>query len=86
MESKSVFLTKAFRHGSTRIAILQSGDEFKIVKKVINYVRGKNVDSWRVVGSASTFSTLGDCVTKFSAMVNKTRKEEGKEPLNFTVE
>lgn len=86
MAIKPVFLTKAYKHGTTRIAILQNGDEFKIVKKVINYVRGKNVESWRVMGSASTFDNLAACVNKFGALVNKDRAANGKPAINFSAE
>lgn len=84
--SKSIALTKAYKAGKQTIAVVQVGDEFKIVKKVINYIRGKNVESWRVMGSASTFTDLNDCMDKFSKLVNKARQTEGKPPLNFIVE
>lgn len=84
------FITKAFKHGSTTIAVFQEssakGDKFKICKKVINYVRGKNVESYRVMGTASTFTDLKDCMSKFESLVNKQRKADGKEPIRFTVE
>lgn len=87
---KPVALTKAFKHGSTVIAVMQepskNGDKFKIIKKVINYVRGKNVESWRVMGAASTFTNLSDCMKKFESLVNKQRKADGKKPIKFTVE
>lgn len=84
------FITKAFPYKSTRIAVFQEqsskGDRFKICKKVINYVRGKNVESWRVMGTASTFSDLAECIAKFESLVNAQRKIDGKEPAKFTVE
>lgn len=87
---RPVALTKAFKHGSTVIAVMQesskSGDKFKIIKKVINYVRGKNVESWRVMGTASTFTDLSDCMAKFEKLVNKQRAADGKKPIKFTVE
>lgn len=83
---KSIALTKAYKAGNQTDGIVQVGDSFKIVKKVINYVRGKNVDSWRVMGSASTFDNLEDCVKKFSKIVNKARKENGQKEVNFRTE
>lgn len=83
---RHVWLTKAYKAENQTIAIIQAGDEFKIMKKCINYVRGKNVESWRVMGSASTFDCLELCVKKFSALVNKSRKEEGKTEINFRTE
>lgn len=84
------FITKAFKHGSTTIAVFQEcdakGDKFKICKKVINYVRGKNVESYRVMGSASTFTDLRECMAKFEGLVNAQRKIDGKSPVKFTVE
>lgn len=83
---KPVWLTKAYKAGNQTIAIIQTGDEFKIMKKCINYVRGKNIESWRVMGTASTFDSLEPCVKKFSALVNKSRKTEGKAEINFRTE
>lgn len=83
---KPVWLTKAFKAGNQTIAIIQTGDEFKIMKKCINYIRGKNVESWRVMGSASTFDNLNTCLKKFSLIVNKARKAEGKAEINFRTE
>ena len=84
------FITKAFKHGSTTIAVFQetaaNGDKFKICKKVVNYVRGKNVESYRVMGNASTFTDLGECMDKFERLVNAQRKIDGKDPVKFTVE
>lgn len=42
------YITKSFAHKSTRIAVLhvytkKDGDQYKIMKHVINYVRGQNV-------------------------------------------
>lgn len=86
MADKSIALTKAYKAGNKTIGIVQVGNEFKIVKKVINYIRGKNVESWRVMGSASTFDNLESCVKKFSAIVNEARKAEGKPEINFITE
>lgn len=87
---KPVALTKAFKYKSTVIAVMQypskEGDKFKIIKKVINYVRGKNIESWRVMGSASTFTSLSHCMSKFEKLVNTQRKADGKDPIKFTVE
>lgn len=83
---KPVALTKAFKHKTTLIVAAQYGDEFKILKKVINYVRGKNVESWRVMGSSSTFSSLNECMDKFIKLVNAQRKIDGKSAINFKVE
>lgn len=84
--TKSIALTKAYKAGKQTIAVVQVGNQFKIVKKVINYIRGKNVESWRVMGSASTFTDLEKCMDKFSKLVNKARELEGKSPLSFIVE
>lgn len=86
MNVKPVWLTKAFKVGNQTIAIIQTGDEFKIMKKCINYIRGKNVESWRVMGTASTFDNLEACLKKFSSIVNKARKAEGKTEINFRTE
>lgn len=83
---KPVWLTKAFKAGNQTITIIQTGDDFKIMKKCINYIRGKNVESWRVMGSASTFDNLDTCLKKFSLIVNKARKAEGKAEINFRTE
>lgn len=85
------YITKAFAYKSTRIAVLhvytkKDGDQYKIMKHVINYVRGQNVESWRVMGSASTFTDLRECIVKFETLVNSHRKATGKEPIKFTVE
>lgn len=86
MADKSIPLTKAYKAGKQTVGIVQVGDQFKIVKKVINYIRGKNVESWRVMGSASTFDNLESCVKKFSLIVNKARRAEGKPEINFRTE
>lgn len=83
---KSIPLTKAFKHGKTMIAVAQCGDQFKILKKVINYVRGRNIESWRVMGSASTFGNLRDCMAKFGKLVNAQRIADGEKTINFIVE
>lgn len=83
---KPSVLTKAFKSGSQTIAIFQYGEQFKIMKKVINYVRGKNVESWRVMGAASTFDNLSDCVAKFERLVNNHRKSVGKQHINMRAE
>ena len=85
------YITKAFAYKSTRIAVLhvntrKDGDQYKIMKHVINYVRGKNVESWRVMGSARTFTDLRECIGKCETLVNSHRKATGKEPIKFTVE
>lgn len=85
------YITKSFAYKSTRIAVLhvytkKDGDQYKIMKNVINYVRGQNVESWRVMGSASTFTYLRECIGKFETLVNSHRKTTGKEPIKFTVE
>ena len=43
----------------------KDGDQYKIMKHCINYVRGRNVESWRVMGSDSTFTDLRECIGKF---------------------
>lgn len=83
---KPEWLTKAYNVNNQKIAIMQVGTEFKIMKKCINYVRGKNIESWRVMGTASTFDNLKDCLDKFSKIVNKSRKNEGKATINFIAE
>lgn len=84
------YLTPAFDYKGTRIAILQvrdsKGDTFKIMKKCINYIRGVNVESYKVMGSASVFSELEPCVEKFAKLVNSDRKARGKNPIKITVE
>lgn len=85
------YITKAFRAGNRVIAVLhvntkEHGDQYKIMKKCINYIRGKNVESWRVMGSASTFTDLRTCLDKFEKLVNAHRKTIGKEPIKFTIE
>lgn len=81
--SKATPLTKAFKAGKQTICVVQRGGEFSIYKKVINYVRGKNVESWRVMGSASTFDNLADCLEKFNGLVNASRKADGKPLINL---
>lgn len=84
------YITPSFAYKGTRIAILQigssKGDTFKIMKKSLNYIRGQNVESWRVMGSASSFDRLEPCVEKFASMVNGDRKSRGKSPINITAE
>lgn len=84
------FITKAFPYKSTTIAVFQEpsskGDKFKICKKVINYVKGKNIESYRAMGTASTFTDLKECIGKFESLVNAQRKIDGKQPIKFTVE
>lgn len=85
------YITKAFRAGNRVIAVLhvktkEHGDQYKIMKKCINYIRGKNVESWRVMGSASTFTDLRVCLDKFEKLVNAHRKTIGMEPIKFTIE
>lgn len=85
------YITKAFAYKSTRIAVMhvytrKDGDQYKIMKNVINYVRGKDVESWRVMGSACTFKDLRECIGKFETLVNSHREEIGKSPIKFTVE
>lgn len=85
------YITKAFAYKSTRIAVLhvhtrKDGDQCKIVKRVINHVCGQNVESWRVMVSASTFTDLRECIGKFETLVNSHRKATGKEPIKFTIE
>lgn len=80
------YVTKAYQYKTTRIAVLQMGDQFKIMKKCINYIKGRNVESWKILGGASTFNNLDECMVKFSSLVNGDRKSRGKEPLNFIVE
>lgn len=84
------YLTPAFGYKGTRIAILQvsdsKGDTFKIMKKCINYIRGVNVESYKVMGSASVFGELEPCVEKFAKLVNADRKARGKNPIKITVE
>lgn len=62
------------------------GEQYKIMKHVINYVRGQNVGSWRVMGSDSTFTDLRECIGKFEMLVNSHRKATWKEPIKFTIE
>ncbi len=43
------YITKAFAHKSTKNAVLRvhtrkDGDQYKIMKHCINYVRGRNVE------------------------------------------
>ena len=83
---KRVWLTKAYKAGNQKVAVMQIGEDFKIMKECINYVRGKNIKSWRVMGTASTFSNLNDCLDKFNKIVNKSREVEGKEKINFITE
>lgn len=84
------YITPAFDYKGTRIAILQigssKGDTFRIMKKCINYVAGRNVESYKVMGSASTFEDLEACVEKFARLVNGDRKRRGKAPIKITVE
>lgn len=85
------YITKAFTYKTTKIAVMHTytrkdGDQYKIMKHVINYVRGKNVESWRVMGSASTFTDLRECMNKFEKLVNSHRKTIGKSPIKFTIE
>lgn len=82
----NIWLTKAYPNGNTKIAVMQSGDNFKIMKHCINYVRGKNIESWRVMGSASEFKDLNLCMDKFGKLVNEHRVKTGKEKINFIVE
>lgn len=84
------FITKAFAYKSTTIAVFQEssvkGDKFKVCKKGINYVRGKNIEAYKTMGSASTFTDLKECMSKFEKLVNAQRKVDGKQPIKFTVE
>lgn len=79
-------LTKPIKAGNDVLMIAFKNDKFVIMKVVINYVRGKNVKSWRVRGSASSFENLDDCVSAFSKIVNSKRKETGMSEINFKIE
>lgn len=85
------YITKAFAYKSTKNAFLhvhtrKGVDKYKIMKHCINYVRGRNVESWRVMGSDSAFTDLRECIGKFETLVNSHRKATGKEPIKFTIE
>ena len=89
--SMSGYITPAYKVGNSKIAVLhvyteKHGDQYKIMKECINYIRGKNVTSWRVMGTASTFDNLEACMTKFTGLVNKARKSRGLEPIRFRIE
>lgn len=79
-------LTNAFSYKGSYIVAVRSGGKCKILKKSINYVRGKNVESWKLLGSASVFDSVDDCIAKFSTLVNSHRASVGKRPINFIVE
>lgn len=81
-------LTKAFEYKTTRICVIYNHSEkkFKIMKKVINYIRGKNVESWRIMGSASVFDDIESCTKKFSKLVNDHRKTKNLSPINFEID
>lgn len=84
------YITPAYDYKGTRIAILQvsdsKGDTFKIMKKCINYIKGRNIESYKVMGSASIFTSLEACVEKFAKLVNADRKARGKSPIKITCE
>lgn len=84
------YITPAYDYKGTKIAVVQigsdEGDTFKIMKKCINYVRGKNIESYKLLGSASVFNNLHECIDKFSNLVNGDREKSGKSPIKFRVE
>lgn len=80
------WLTPAYKSGNQKIAVMQDGYLFLIMKLNINYISGKNIESWRVMGSASRFESLSDCMGKFGRLVNSSRKKDGKKEINFIVE
>lgn len=84
------YITPAFPYKGTRIAVLQisdsRGDQFKIMKRCINYIRGVNVESYKLLGSASVFDNLDECLEKFAKLVNTERKARGKSPIKITTE
>lgn len=79
-------LTKPIKAGNDVLMIAFKDNKFIIMKVFINYIRGKNVKSWRPRGSASSFNTLDECVSVFSKIVNKKRKESGMSEMNFEIE